>query len=269
MTLSLSEIEDIRDECLADDIDIDFEAMKGWDRERCTRFFEAGGMDVPPPPPELPRAPDTEDYYELLGVQRDAKDADIKKAYHKLAIKWHPDKNPGRKEEAERVFKAIAEAYQVLSDATARASYDRFGKDKGAATNADAQARMQQAMAMFEQMCAQMMANGIPGSGAHGLGNGLGGSMGGNIGGLEMFFAQMMGNGMQGSMGAGQGYGMGATPGASPMKAPRTSAEHAAFIARLRSEYTSDTGTPTTPPEHALEQWSRSEIRDFFASTKR
>ncbi|KAG3278481.1 DNAJB6 [Ictidomys tridecemlineatus] len=56
------------------------------------------------------------DYYEVLGVQRHASPEDIKKAYRKLALKWHPDKNPENKEAAERKFKQVAEAYKLLSD---------------------------------------------------------------------------------------------------------------------------------------------------------
>ncbi|XP_036292012.1 dnaJ homolog subfamily B member 6-like [Pipistrellus kuhlii] len=67
-------------------------------------------------------------FYEVLGVQRHALAEDIKKAYRKLALKWHPDKNPENKEEAERKFKQVAEAYEVLSDAKKRDVYDRCGK---------------------------------------------------------------------------------------------------------------------------------------------
>jgi len=71
------------------------------------------------------------DYYEVLGVGRDASEAEIKKAYRKLARKYHPDMNPDNKE-AEAKFKEVAEAYEVLSDQQKRAQYDQFGH---AATN--------------------------------------------------------------------------------------------------------------------------------------
>ena len=66
------------------------------------------------------------DYYEVLGVDKSASADEIKKAYRKLAIKYHPDKNPGDKE-AEEKFKEAAEAYSVLSDADKKARYDQFG----------------------------------------------------------------------------------------------------------------------------------------------
>jgi molecular chaperone DnaJ len=66
------------------------------------------------------------DYYEVLGVSRNAADQEIKSAYRKLALQYHPDRNPGN-QEAEEKFKEAAEAYSVLSDAQKRANYDRFG----------------------------------------------------------------------------------------------------------------------------------------------
>ncbi len=66
------------------------------------------------------------DYYEILGVSRNATKEEIKKAYRQMAIKYHPDKNPGNKE-AEEMFKEAAEAYEVLSDDNKRARYDQFG----------------------------------------------------------------------------------------------------------------------------------------------
>lgn len=68
-----------------------------------------------------------ENYYEVLGVERGASQDDIKKAYRRLAMKYHPDRNPGDKA-AEEKFKQVGEAYAVLSDEQKRAAYDRFGK---------------------------------------------------------------------------------------------------------------------------------------------
>jgi molecular chaperone DnaJ len=70
------------------------------------------------------------DYYEILGVNKGATAEEIKKAYRKVAIQYHPDKNPGNKE-AEEKFKEAAEAYEVLSDENKRAQYDRFGHSRG------------------------------------------------------------------------------------------------------------------------------------------
>ncbi|XP_043931801.1 dnaJ homolog subfamily B member 2 isoform X2 [Protopterus annectens] len=69
------------------------------------------------------------DYYDILEVSRNASQDDIKKAYRKQALRWHPDKNPDNKEHAEKKFKEIAEAYEVLSDKNKRDVYDRYGKD--------------------------------------------------------------------------------------------------------------------------------------------
>ena len=66
------------------------------------------------------------DYYEVLGVAKNADTDTIKKAYRKLAMQYHPDKNPGDKA-AEEKFKEVSEAYEVLSDEQKRAQYDRFG----------------------------------------------------------------------------------------------------------------------------------------------
>ena len=70
------------------------------------------------------------DYYEVLGVSKTATPEEIKKAYRKKAIQYHPDKNPGDKE-AEEKFKEAAEAYDVLSDSEKRAKYDQFGHSMG------------------------------------------------------------------------------------------------------------------------------------------
>ncbi|MFS8024140.1 putative DnaJ domain, Chaperone J-domain superfamily [Helianthus anomalus] len=69
------------------------------------------------------------DYYKILQVDKNANDDDLKKAYRKLAMKWHPDKNPNNKKEAEAKFKQISEAYDVLSDPQKRAVYDQYGEE--------------------------------------------------------------------------------------------------------------------------------------------
>jgi DnaJ-class molecular chaperone len=69
---------------------------------------------------------DYKDYYEILGVERSADEKEIKRAYRKLALKYHPDKNPGDKQ-AEEKFKELNEAYEVLGDAQKRARYDQLG----------------------------------------------------------------------------------------------------------------------------------------------
>ncbi len=102
------------------------------------------------------------DYYEVLGVPRDAGEDDLKKAYRKLAMKWHPDRNQGNAE-AEAKFKELNEAYDVLKDGEKRAAYDRFGH------------------AAFEQ--------GGPGGGGGGFGGGS--PFGG--GGFEDIFEEMFG----------------------------------------------------------------------------
>ena len=68
------------------------------------------------------------DYYDILGIAKTASADEIKKAYRKLAVKYHPDKNPGDKA-AEEKFKEVSRAYEVLSDEKKRKQYDQFGPD--------------------------------------------------------------------------------------------------------------------------------------------
>ncbi len=68
------------------------------------------------------------DFYQILGVERNASPEEIKKAYRKMALQFHPDRNPGNKE-AEDKFKEAAEAYEVLSDPTKRQRYDQYGHE--------------------------------------------------------------------------------------------------------------------------------------------
>jgi len=90
------------------------------------------------------------DYYEVLGVQQNATEQELKQAYRRLAIKYHPDKNPGDKEAEER-FKEIAEAYQVLSTPDLRSRYDRFGH-AGIGAGAGAGAGFGQGFTGFEDI---------------------------------------------------------------------------------------------------------------------
>ncbi|CAK4766599.1 unnamed protein product [Aphanomyces euteiches] len=69
------------------------------------------------------------DYYQVLGVKRDATDDELKKAYRKMALKWHPDKNVNNKEQAQLKFQEVNEAYEVLSDKQKRTIYDQFGEE--------------------------------------------------------------------------------------------------------------------------------------------
>ncbi|URE26625.1 DnaJ [Musa troglodytarum] len=69
------------------------------------------------------------DYYNILKVNRNATDDDLRKSYRRLAMRWHPDKNPSDKKEAEAKFKQMSEAYEVLSDPHKRAIYDQHGEE--------------------------------------------------------------------------------------------------------------------------------------------
>jgi molecular chaperone DnaJ len=91
------------------------------------------------------------DYYEVLGVDKNASAEDIKRAYRRLAIKYHPDKNPGDKD-AEAKFKECAEAYEVLSDAAKRKQYDQFGHEglRGAGVHDYSHMRPDDIFSMFD-----------------------------------------------------------------------------------------------------------------------
>ncbi|XP_059171669.1 dnaJ homolog subfamily B member 6-A-like isoform X3 [Physella acuta] len=75
------------------------------------------------------RKSDKSCYYEVLGIEKSATEQDIKKAYRRLALKWHPDKNPENKDEAKKKFQEISEAYDILSDKKKREVYDLYGRD--------------------------------------------------------------------------------------------------------------------------------------------
>lgn len=125
-------------------------------------------------PAELDASSD--DYYKVLGVERTAGDADIGRAYKKLALKHHPDKNLDDKQKAEAVFKKISEAYSVLSDPEKRRSYDQFGKvgaagapGAGFAPGAGGGLSSEQAEALFRAVL-----GGMTGGGAKHAGNAFG-----------------------------------------------------------------------------------------------
>ncbi|XP_078535293.1 dnaJ homolog subfamily B member 2 isoform X2 [Lissotriton helveticus] len=92
-------------------------------RSQSSREPESDPRRQPPSPSAMV------DYYDILNVSRNASQDDIKRAYRKQALKWHPDKNPDNKEHAEKKFKEVAEAYEVLSDQGKRDVYDRYGKE--------------------------------------------------------------------------------------------------------------------------------------------
>uniref|UniRef100_A0A452ZW98 J domain-containing protein n=1 Tax=Aegilops tauschii subsp. strangulata TaxID=200361 RepID=A0A452ZW98_AEGTS len=143
------------------------------------------------------------DYYKILGVDKAASDDDLKKAYRKLAMKWHPDKNPTNKKEAESKFKQISEAYEVLSDSQKRAVYDQYGEEglKGQvpppgagggaggpagatffSTGADGPTAFRFNPRNAEDIFAEFFGSSSPFGGMGGMGGGMGGMGGGGHG---------------------------------------------------------------------------------------
>lgn len=186
----------------------------------------------------MPPAADinSEDYYKVLGVDRGATDQEIAKAYKKLALKHHPDKNPDNKEKAEEDFKKVTEAYDVLQTADKRKTYDQFGKaglQGGGGMGGGGGVSFQQADDIFKQFFGGQDPFSMFGFDDDGRG-GMGGFGGGGprvmfqnggkggMGGMGMPGGMMfdMGGGMPG-MGGMMGGMMGKGGGkAAPRKAP-------------------------------------------------
>lgn len=116
---------------------------------------------------------DKRDYYEVLGVAKDADDKAIKKAYRKLALQYHPDRNPDDKE-AESKFKEAAEAYEVLSDGEKRSTYDRFGHAGLSNSGFQGFSGSDEIFSAFGDMFADLF--GFGGGGGRGRGRGRGGA---------------------------------------------------------------------------------------------
>lgn len=155
----------------------------------------------------------SDDYYEVLGVARNASDDDLKKAYRKLAMKWHPDKNGGS-DEANANFQQISEAYEVLSDSQKRSNFDQFGKDGPSVPSSSDFGDFGGFGgngATFHFSSRQGM-GGFPGGFASS--NNSGNKRGGMKGGIDAYdlFAQLFGDqagGMGGFPGMGQGFSRG------------------------------------------------------------
>mmetsp|Transcript_101066 Transcript_101066/g.286383 ORF Transcript_101066/g.286383 Transcript_101066/m.286383 type:complete len:343 (+) Transcript_101066:78-1106(+) len=175
----------------------------------------------------MPSPPDVQssDYYKVLGVDRGASDQEIAKAYKKLALKYHPDKNPDNKEEAEETFKRVTEAYEVLHDSEKRKVYDQFGKQGlqgggGPGEGGGGGVSFQHADEIFKAFFGGNDPFSMffgDGDGAHGPGVRMG--MGGMPGGMMFHFGEGGMPGMMGGMGGmgPMGGGMGARHRAAPM----------------------------------------------------
>ncbi|WP_185851059.1 DnaJ C-terminal domain-containing protein [Blattabacterium cuenoti] len=101
------------------------------------------------------------DYYEVLGVSKNASSEDIKRAYRKLAIKYHPDKNPDNKKKAEEKFKESAEAYEVLSKPEKRQRYDKFGHEGLKGSSSESGMNMEDIFANFGDIFADAFGEGF------------------------------------------------------------------------------------------------------------
>jgi curved DNA-binding protein CbpA len=162
------------------------------------------------------------DYYKILGVRRDADEKALKKAYRKLAMKHHPDKNPGNEEKAQKKFMAVSSAYEVLSDPKKRKVYDQFGEEGlkagGGGTGAGGRGGGGGAQFHFSgkdpfEMFNSMFGGGMDMGGQRKRRGSPGGGMGG-MGGMGDLFSNMMGGAgdgkRRGSAGHAQfGGGMG------------------------------------------------------------
>ena len=142
------------------------------------------------------------DYYSILNVDKTADESTIKKAYYKLAQKWHPDKNPDSREQAEAKFKEISEAYGILSDENKRQQYDQFGVCDGEAPD----------FAHGFPDLSEIFGGGFPFGGMGGSFGGMGGPFGG-MGGMGGMPGMGGIPGMPGMPGMGGMGGMGGTRG--------------------------------------------------------
>ena len=140
------------------------------------------------------------DFYGILGVSKSADEKEIRKAYKKAAVKWHPDRNPDNKEEATKKFKEISEAYEVLSDPEKKKLYDQFGEEgvnpKASAGGAGGAGGFsfsdQQAADLFARMFGGRM-GGFGNSGPSNVHFSFGGDDEDELGGFSSFFGGMPG----------------------------------------------------------------------------